>query len=110
MADNKNLTSWDNYMNNILQDNSEALSYLELAFDDYQKDGNTRALMLAIRRVAEANGGISKLANETKLNRQNLYRIFSNKTSPRFDTITKILRALGITISFKTFDVPKNCA
>ena len=110
MANNKRLTSWDEYINDTLQDNCEALSYLELALEDYQKDGNTRALMLAIKRVAEANGGISKLANKTKLNRQNLYRIFSNKTSPRFDTITKILRALGITISFKTFDISKNCA
>ena len=104
MADNTKLTSWDDYMNDTLKDNSEALSYLELALADYEKDGDTRALMLAIKRTAEANGGISHLAEKTKLNRQNLYRIFANETSPRFDTITKILRALGIAISFKILD------
>ena len=110
MGNNKKLISWDNYMNETLQDNCEALSYLELALEDYQKDGDTKALMLAIQRVAEVKGGISKLAEETNLNRQNLYRIFSNKTSPRFETITKILRALGITLSFKILDVSNTCA
>lgn len=100
---NKNLTSWDNYINNSLQDDCEAAAYLELAIEEYQKDGNTKALMRAIQRVAEAKGGISKLAQETNLNRQNLYRIFSNQTSPRLDTITKILRALGYTFSLKSF-------
>ena len=104
MANNKKLISWDNYMNETLQDSTEAVAYLELALDEYQRDGDTKALMLAIQRVAEAKGGITKLAEETKLNRQNLYRIFSNKISPRFDTLSKILRALGITISFKTLD------
>jgi probable addiction module antidote protein len=65
--------------------------------------------MRAIQRVAEAKGGISKLAEKTQLNRQNLYKIFSNKISPRFDTLTKILRALGFTFSLKSFDTSKSC-
>ena len=101
MTNNKKITSWDDYMKNTLNNNNEALSYLKLALTDYEKDGDTRALMLAIKRIAEANGGISNLAKKTKLNRQNLYRIFANEISPGFDTMTKILRALGIVISFK---------
>ena len=107
---NKNLTSWDNYMNETLQDTYEATAYLELAIEEYQNDGDTKSLMRAIQRVAEAKGGISKLAEDTKLNRQNLYRIFANKTSPRFDTLTKILRALGFTFSLKSFNTSKSCA
>ena len=107
---NKNLTSWDNYMNETLQDESEATAYLELAIEEYQTDGDTKSLMRAIQRVAEAKGGISKLAEDTKLNRQNLYRIFANQTSPRFDTLTKILRALGFTFSLKTFNTSESCA
>lgn len=104
MTKNKNQISWDSYMNTTLSDYNEAVAYLELALEDYQKDGDTKALMLAIQRVAEARGGISKLAETTQLNRQNLYRIFSNKISPRFDTLSKILKALGITITFKSLD------
>ena len=107
---NKNLTSWDNYMNETLQDTCEITAYLELAIEEYQNDGDTKSLMRAIQRVAEAKGGISKLAEDTKLNRQNLYRIFANQTSPRFDTLTKILRALGFTFSLKSFNKSKSCA
>ncbi|MFI3301054.1 MAG: addiction module antidote protein [Candidatus Gastranaerophilales bacterium] len=111
MPQKNNLVSWNEYMNQALDDNSEAMSYLEVAFEEYQQDGDTRSLMRAIQRVAEAQGGISKLAQQTKLNRQNLYRIFANKTSPRFDTLSKILRALGVTISLKSFCfTPAECA
>lgn len=110
MPSNKKLTSWDNYINESLKDNCEAIAYLETALEEYQADGDTKSLMRAIQRVAEAKGGITKLAEDTKLNRQNLYRIFSNKISPRFDTLSKILRALGITITFKSFDTQKDCA
>lgn len=98
---NKKLTSWNDYMNETLSDSCEAIGYLEVALEEYQQDGDTKSLMRAIQRVADAKGGISKLAEITKLNRQNLYRIFSNQTSPRFDTLSKILRALGFTIAIK---------
>ncbi len=104
MANKKNLASWDEYMNDSLKDSCEAIAYLEVALEEYQTDGSTKNLMRAIQRVAEAKGGISKLAQETNLNRQNLYRIFSNQTSPRLDTLSKILKALGFTISIKSFD------
>lgn len=110
MQNNNKLTSWDNYINDSLKDNCESIAYLETALEEYQADGDTKSLMRAIQRVAEAKVGITKLAETTKLNRQNLYRIFSNKTSPRFDTLSKILRALGITITFKSFDIQKDCA
>ena len=104
MTNDNKLLSWDEYMNSSLKDNYEAIAYLEIALEEYQTDGDTKSLMRAIQRVAEAKGGITKLAEDTKLNRQNLYRIFANKTSPRFDTLSKILRALGFTISIKSYD------
>lgn len=104
MTNDKKLLSWDEYMNSSLNSDDEAIAYLEIALEEYQTDGDTKSLMRAIQRVAEAKGGITKLAEVTKLNRQNLYRIFANKTSPRFDTLSKILRALGFTISIKSYD------
>lgn len=101
---NNNLISWDEYLNNELMDPCEAIAYLEVALEEYQTNGNTEHLMQAVKRVAEARGGISKLAQETNLSRQNLYKIFSNKTSPRFDTLSKILRVLGFTIVIKPFN------
>ena len=48
MTKNKNQISWDSYMDTTLSDCNEAVAYLELALEDYQKDGNTKALMLVI--------------------------------------------------------------
>ncbi len=97
---NKNkATSWNDYMDEYLQDNDEAAAFLEAALENYREDGESMYLMQAIEQVAKSRGGLSKLALQTQLNRQNLYKIFTNKTSPRLDTLSKILRALGLTIS-----------
>ncbi|MEI7475352.1 MAG: addiction module antidote protein [bacterium] len=93
--------TFDNFMLEYLKDPEESTAYLDAAIEEYEIDGDTRALMIAIQRVAEVKGGITELARKTNLNRQNLYRIFSNQVSPRFDTLSRILRALGYTVSFK---------
>ncbi len=98
----RDLQNWDDYLKGYLSESPEnASGYLETALEEYEKDGDTRALMIAIQRVAELQGGITELARKSGLNRQNLYRIFSNQVSPRFDTLSKILRTLGYTISIK---------
>lgn len=99
--------SFDDYMNAELKSLEHAFLYLDTAIEEYEQDGDARALLLAIKRVAEAQGGISKLAKETNLNRQNLYKIFNSKTSPRFSTLTRILKALGYSITIKKLDNAK---
>lgn len=93
--------TFDDFMFEYLQDVEEAAAYLEVALEEYEQDGDTRAFMIAIQRVAEVKGGITELSKKSGLNRQNLYRIFSNQVSPRFNTLFKILRALGFTVSIK---------
>lgn len=84
-----------------LEDPQEAVAYLECALDEYEKDNNTEAFILALRRVVEAKGGISELARKSGLNRQNLHRILSNKANPRFNTLSIILHSLGFKLSLK---------
>lgn len=92
----------DSFMKDYLEESPEnAVGYLETALEEYENDGDVKALMLAIQRVAEVKGGMTELAKKTGLNRQNLYRIFSNQVSPRFNTLSKILNALGYTVSIK---------
>lgn len=53
-----------------------------------------------MRNVAEARlGGISGLAKETDLNREALYRTLSERGNPTLDSLSKILRALGLRVS-----------
>ena len=54
-----------------------------------------RLILQAIRNVAQATGGMSKLAKNTGLNRQNLYRTLSKKGNPTWERIEKIFDGLG---------------
>jgi len=56
----------------------------------------TRQLLiwLAIGNVAKAKG-MSEIAKETNLSRQNLYKALSANSSPKFETVKKVIEALG---------------
>ena len=82
-----------------LKDPEEAKVYLEVALEEYEQDNDKEAFLLALRNVAEAQGGISALAGRTNLNRQNLYRALSPRGNPRLATIGAILHGLGFRLS-----------
>jgi len=93
------------YLADDLNRDPEKVSvYLAVALDEYEKDGDLGALLLALRTIAEAKGRISDLARKTHLSRQNLYKIFANKVNPRFNTLALILRALGYSLCLKKID------
>lgn len=52
-------------------------------------------LQPALGRIAK-NYGMSRLARETGLSRESLYRTLSGQCSPEFSTILKIIRALNL--------------
>jgi probable addiction module antidote protein len=62
-------------------------------------DGDERELMVALRRVAEAFGGISKLAGKTKLNATTLYRTLSPKGNPELRSMNSMLKAMGLRLA-----------
>ena len=79
-----------------LKDPASAALYLEEAL----AAGDTNAFKLALRNVAEARlGGMSGLSEHTKLNREALYRSLSKGGNPTLETLTKVMRALGLRIS-----------
>ena len=82
-----------------LVDADYARVFLDVALEEYEKDGDTEAFLLALRDVAEAQGGIGKLAERTNLNRQNLYRALSDKGNPRLETVGAILHGMGFRLS-----------
>ena len=51
--------------------------------------------LYALRRVAEAHGGIGRIAKRANLNRQQLYRTLSGAGNPEYRTLFAILRAAG---------------
>ncbi|OAM36391.1 addiction module antitoxin [Eikenella sp. NML080894] len=59
------------------------------------EDGDADEFIAALGDVARAKG-ISELAAQTGLGRESLYKTLSGNSKPRFDTVLKITRALGV--------------
>ena len=57
--------------------------------------GDTDLLLLAIGDAAKARG-MAQIALDTGLGRESLYKAFAVGAKPRFDTVLKVLRALGV--------------
>jgi probable addiction module antidote protein len=73
----------------------EAAAYLDAALEA----GDRPAFLLAIRNVIEALGGMTKIARNTGLNRENLYRVLSEQGNPELNSLEKLLKALGLRLA-----------
>lgn len=82
-----------------LADAAYAREYLAIALEEYEENGDLEAFLLAVRDVTEAQGGVSKLAARTQLNRQSLYKVLSENGNPQLNTICTILHGLGFKLS-----------
>lgn len=84
-----------------LRDEEDMALYLKATLEENDQD----SFLEALRTVARAKG-MTQLAQETGLGRESLYKTLSPGAAPRFDTIIKITRALGLSLEF----TPKNNA
>ena len=76
-------------------DNDEVIAeYLTAALED----GNPEVFLAAIGNVARARG-MTAIAESTGLGRESLYKAFSPGAKPRYDTVLKLLNALGVRLS-----------
>ena len=82
----------DDFMRERLADAEFAAGYLQAALED----GEPAVLLLALRRTAEARGGMAKLAQATGLTREALYRTLSAAGNPRLTSLAAILDATGL--------------
>ena len=58
------------------------------------EEGNDSDVIIAIGHIAKAIG-MTKIAEETGLSRPSLYKALSDGAKPQFETIMKVLRAVG---------------
>lgn len=90
----------------LITNNFDVSKYLDTPEDirDYLaialEDGDELALQLALGDIARAKG-MSKIAAETGLNRESLYKSLSAKGNPSFATISKVAAALGLKLTFQ---------
>jgi len=81
-----------------LQNPEEAAEYLNACLEDE----DPRVFLLALRDVADAHGGMRTLSRDTRLNRESLYRMLSRTGNPSLDSLTAVLRAVGLRLSVQS--------
>ena len=91
----KHTVSYEEGLIKALKDPEEARAYLEVALDECEASGETDGLLLALRDVAQAQGGVGALAERAGLNREHLYRVLSSRSKPKLDNLMAIISALG---------------
>src|SRR5260364_436223 len=74
-----------------LETEEDMAAYLEAALED----GNPQLIAAALGDIARARG-MSKMARDTGLGRESLYKALSPDGNPEFATVLKVVRALGL--------------
>jgi probable addiction module antidote protein len=83
-----------------LRENPEfAAEYLRAALEDDDEPG---VLLIALRRIAEARGGIAKVAKAAGIQRESLYRALSARGNPRLSTLVAVTKAVGLKLTVET--------
>jgi probable addiction module antidote protein len=62
-------------------------------------DGDESDLMLALRSLSKAFGGMQEVAREAEVNAHTLYRTLSEQGNPELKTLSSILRAMGMRLA-----------
>jgi probable addiction module antidote protein len=71
----------------------EMAAYLEICLEE--ADGDAAFIAKALGDIARAKG-MSQVARDAGLSRESLYKALSGERSPGFDTILKVIGALGL--------------
>ena len=83
-----------------LRDNPKfAAEYLRAALEDNDEPS---VLLIALRRIAEARGGIAKVAKAAGIERESLYRALSVHGNPRLSTLVAVTKAVGLKLTVET--------
>lgn len=91
---NKLTKKYENNFEADLLNPDEAAEYLNAALES----GSHKVFLMALKDVANAKG-ISEIARETKLNRENLYRILSAHGNPKLKSLNSVLHSVGLKLS-----------
>ena len=88
---------YDDWLIESLKHRKEAAAYLEAAIED----GDQAVLMLALRHVAQAQGGVAEIARRANLTRKATYKMLSKVGNPELRSLTAVLAATGLRLTVK---------
>ena len=75
----------------------EVAAYIEAVLEE----DDPALLLMALRNVAESQGGVAMMAKQSGLSRESLYRTLSKNGNPKISTLMLIMKALGLHLSVK---------
>ncbi len=93
---------YEEWLIESLKDHDAAVAYLNAALEESLKGDaeSQQLLLLALKNVAEAQGGLAKIAKKAHLGRESLYKTLSRKGNPRLCTLTALTQAMGLSLRF----------
>ena len=91
---------YEDWLIERLKTPAEAAAYLEAVLEE----GDQAALMLALRQVAMAQGGVAKIARKARLTREATYKMLSSSGNPELRSLTSVLEAAGLRIAVKPIE------
>lgn len=77
-----------------LDDEEVIAEYLTAAMED----PNPEVFLMAVSNVAKARG-IAKVAQDSGLGRESLYKALAPGAKPRYETVRKLMDALGVKLT-----------
>ena len=90
----KDLVSYRQDLMETLRKPGDRAEYINAALED----GDPKVLLMALRHVAEATGGMRRLSVKSNLSRETLYRTLSPKGNPGLSSLERIFRGLGMAL------------
>ena len=63
------------------------------------EDGEQAELLIALRQMAKAFGGVQTIAEKANLNPTQLYRTLSEEGNPELASLAAILKAMGLRLA-----------
>jgi probable addiction module antidote protein len=92
----------------LRNDKEFAIGYLQFSMESLNNPEERAGALLSLRAIAEAYGGLGKIAAEAGISRESLYRSLSPKGNPTLKTLVAVLNAVGMRLS--VIEVPKKKA
>lgn len=92
----KNMLSYRGDLLKRLKDPEFAVALL----NETSKDSDKNVFLLTLRDVAEAHG-MAKVAKLSRISREHIYRMLSEKGNPEFVTLKNLLNALGFRLAIE---------
>jgi probable addiction module antidote protein len=70
------------------------------------EDGDQSELLIVLRQMAQAFGGVQAVAEQAHLNPTQLYRTLSPKGNPALNSLLAILKAMGLRLAVQPLAAP----